>query len=132
MIQTAQSKLRIKQCAEALIGQSEGGPELIRRTFILDYEGELQGQGVLEELMVRFTEKRASMTGLMRFTGSVGMYQGSCVLRHTGKWINGRVTASQTVVPGSATGSLKGLRGEMQLASGLADGSSSVFRYRFA
>jgi len=132
MIQTARATFKIKSCNENSFGESEGGPTLIRSSMVLCYEGDLQGQGVLEELKVCFSEKRASMTGLMRFTGRVGEFEGSFVLKHVGKFVSGRVTATQTVVPGSATGTLKGLRGEMLLEIHPAKESSAAFRYRFA
>lgn len=132
MIQTAQATFKIKSFEETSFGQSEEGPELTRGTFVLAYEGDLQGEGILEELKVRFSEKRAAMTGLMRFTGRVGAFQGSIVLKHTGKDVNGRVTSTQIVVPGSATGGLKGLRGEIRLESCPVKKFSAVFRYRFA
>jgi len=132
MIQTAQATFQIKNFTEVPLAEAEKGPVLSRGTFVLTYQGDLQGEAILEELQVRFSEKRASMTGLMRFTGRVGEFQGSVVLKHEGKTVNGRVTSVQTVVPGSATEGLKGLRGEMKHESGPAKEFSAIFRYRFA
>ncbi len=132
MIQTVQASLKIKSFSETPFAPSQGGPELTRGAYILSYEGGLQGQGILEELKVCFSEKRAAMTGLMRFTGRIGDFEGSFVVTHEGKSINGRVTATQTVVPGSATGGLKGLRGEMKLECSSSKDFSAAFRYRFA
>lgn len=132
MIQTAQATFQI-QCLEMNpFGESRGGPELTRSSYRLTYDGDLKGEGILEELKVRFSEKRAATTGLMKFTGRVGDFHGSFVLSHTGKFVNGRMTSTQTVVPGSATEGLKGLRGAMRHDSGSTGRAFAEFRYRFA
>ena len=100
MIHIARAAFKIKSSDEIPFAQAEAGPALSRGTFMLAYEGDLKGEGVLEETKVKFSEKRAAMIGLMRFTGRVESFQGSFVVKHTGKFVNGRVTSTQTVVPG--------------------------------
>ena len=108
------------------------GPKLTKGSFVLAYQGDLRGEGILEELKVHFPGKRAVFYGLQRFTGHLGELSGSFILKHEGQWINGTVNSKQTVVPGSATDGLKGLRGEMFLQTASAQEFPVTFHYRFA
>ncbi len=132
MAKTAQAVFQIKSSHETPFGEAPEGPALIRSHFMLAYQGDLQGEGTLEELKISFNSKRARMYGLQRFTGCLGDMSGSFVLKHTGRFVNGVVSSTQTVVPGSATGTFKGLRGEMSLQSAAAKEFPVTFRYYFA
>ena len=59
----------------------------------------------------------ATFVGLERVVGRIGGKSGSFVLQRTGVFEGGQAKESYSVVPGSATGELRGLRG---------DGTSSV------
>ncbi len=130
--QTANAVFQIKSGEEVPFGQSEGGPKLTKGTFVISYEGDLQGEGILEELKVHFTGKRVSIHGLQRVTGQLNEMAGSFVLKHEGRFQNGVIYSRQTVVPGSATGALKGLRGEINLETGPAEEFPIAFQYYFA
>ncbi len=132
MNQKAAATCQIKKQEEVTFSEVPRGPKLTKASFVLAYQGELQGEGILEELKVHFSDKRAAMYGLLRITGCLGELSGSFVLRHTGRLVNGVVLSKQTVVPGSATGRLKGLRGEMSLQSVSAKEFPILFRYYFA
>jgi hypothetical protein len=130
--QKAVATCQIKNWEEAIFSEALRGPKLTKGSFVLAYQGDLQGEGILEELKVHFSDKRAAMYGLLRITGRLGELSGSFVLKHTGRFVNGIVSSKQTVVPGSATGRLKGLRGEMSLQSASAKEFPILFRYYFA
>lgn len=119
---------RIKSCEETPFSEVLDGPRLTKCRFVLSYEGDIEGEGILEELKTHFGTKSASMVGLMLFTGRVGDLTGSFVLHHNGTFRNGVLNSKQTVLPGSATGGLKGLRGEMSLCPAA---SSEVFTIKF-
>lgn len=130
--QTAQSIFRIKSFKEILFGESDRGPKLTKGTFTISYAGELKGEGVLEELKVHFTDKRISVYGLQRVTGELCGMAGTFVLKHEGRLESGKIYSRQTVVPGSATGGLRGLRGEINLEAGPAEEFPVMFQYYFA
>ncbi|MBI3313629.1 MAG: DUF3224 domain-containing protein [Candidatus Omnitrophica bacterium] len=130
--QTAKATFQITKWEETPFSEVEYGPKLTRGKFVLAYQGDFQGEGILEELKVHFTSKRASIYGLQRMTGQLGDLSGSFVLKHEGRFTNGIVSVKQTVVPGSATGSLKGLRGEINLRSAAAKEFPITFHYHFA
>jgi hypothetical protein len=60
----------------------------------------------------------ATFVGLERITGRIAGKSGSFVLQRTGVFENGQAKESYSVVPGSGTGQLLGLRGEGRSAVG--------------
>jgi hypothetical protein len=59
----------------------------------------------------------ATFVGLERVVGRIGSKSGTFVLQRLGVFESGQAKESYSVIPGSATGDLRGLRG---------DGSSAV------
>jgi hypothetical protein len=68
--------------------------------------------------MVYGADGTASFVGLERVTGRIGGRSGSFVLQRTGVFEDGQAKESYTVVPGSATGELRGLTGQGRSAVG--------------
>ncbi len=128
---TASSVLKIKSHGEVPYAEIAIGPKLTRSSVMLTYEGELQGEGVLEELKISFAGSASIFNGFQRFTGKLAGMEGSFILRHDGRFVGGKTNANLTVVPGSATGSLKGLRGEMKIRSFSEKEFPVTFNYRF-
>ncbi len=62
--------------------------------------------------MMYRSDGTASFVGLERVVGSLGGKTGSFVLQRTGVFEGGQAKESYFVVPGSATGELRGLAGE--------------------
>ena len=131
-LQTAAAVLKIKSTEEIPFAAAESGPKLTKNSFVLSYEGDLEGQGILEELKVHFSAKNAVMQGLQRFTGRLLDRKGSFILKHEGRSVNGAVSSKLIVVPASASAELKGLRGEMFLKSVSDQEFSVTFTYHFA
>mgnify|MGYP000487920884 CR=1 FL=1 len=129
---TASGVCRIKSREESPFSEIPEGPKLTKASCVLEYRGELEGEGVLEELKVNFTQGRAAMYGLQRVTARLGDTQGSFVLHYNSSLKNGVLISKQVVVPGSGTGGLKGLRGDMKITSASADEFFVTFDYRFA
>lgn len=130
--QTAAATFQIKSCEETPFSEAPQGPKLTKSSFVLTYQGDLRGEGILEELKVHFPGKCAVFYGLQRVTGQLGDLSGSFILKQEGRFVNGKVSSKQTVVPGSATDGLKGLRGEMFLRPVSAQEFPVTFHYRFA
>ena len=132
MTETAVAAFQIKKAEEISFSEVYGGPKLTKGTFVLTYQGDLRGEGILEELKVHFTDKRAAIYGLQRVTGQLGDLTGSFVLKHAGRFMNGIILSKLTVVPGSGTDGLKGLRGEISLQAGPGSEFPFTFHYHFA
>jgi hypothetical protein len=60
----------------------------------------------------------ASFVGLERVVGRIGSKTGTFVLQRTGTFENGQARESYSVIPGSATGDLFGLKGDGNSAVG--------------
>ena len=61
--------------------------------------------------MMYRSDASATFVGLERVTGRIGGKQGTFVLQRTGTFENGEAREAYSVVPGSATGELQGLKG---------------------
>ena len=91
--------------------EAEGAPKLTHARVTISYRGELEGEGTYGLLMV-YHQADATYTGYERFTGSLGGRSGSFVLRLEGGFEDGAARTTWTVVEGSGTGDLEGLKGE--------------------
>jgi len=90
----------------------EGLPKLTRASVTQAFQGDIEGAGNVEYLMVYPDDNSASFVGLQRVVGRIGGRSGSFVLQVSGTFEGGLVQASWFVVPGSGTEDLHGLRGE--------------------
>jgi hypothetical protein len=101
----------IKGWDEQPYAEAEGAPKLTHARVTTTYSGELDGEGTSGLLMI-YDQADATYAGYERFTGSLGGRSGSFVLRLDGGFQDGAARTSWTVVEGTATGDLAGLRGE--------------------
>lgn len=116
-MKTANARFVIKAWDEKPYGEGLGLPKLTRATVTKTFTGDLEGEGQVEYLMVYRGDSSATFVGLERVVGRLAGRTGSFVLQRTGVFEGGQAKEAYTVVPGSATGDLPGLRG---------DGSSAV------
>ena len=101
------------------------GPKMMRISVVTRYEGELEADGQLEYLMSSDESDKSTMVGLEKVTGKLAGKSGSFVLQHIGIF-DGDVKVKWSVVPGSGTGELRGLR-----ANGTLDENPITFQYDF-
>jgi hypothetical protein len=83
----------------------------ITRTF----EGDIAARSTAELLTARTQDGSAAYVALDRIIGSLDGRDGSFVLEHHGTVSAAGATTAGAVVPGSATGQLRGLSGEAQI-----------------
>ncbi|MBZ0310168.1 MAG: DUF3224 domain-containing protein [Anaerolineae bacterium] len=88
------------------------GRKLTQAAIICRYQGAIEGEGTLHSLMFYREDGTASYNGLEQIVGSLGGKTGSFVIQHSGTYENGTATSTLTIVPGSGTGELVGLRGQ--------------------
>jgi hypothetical protein len=88
------------------------GAKLTRASVTNSFHGDIEGEGTLEYLMTYRDDGSASYVGLERVVGRVGDRAGSFVLQHSGTFEGNAAKTTWSVVQGSATGDLRGLRGE--------------------
>jgi Protein of unknown function (DUF3224) len=118
MKQTANARFAIKSWDEKPYHEGQDQPKLTRASVTKSFTGEIEGEGQVEYLMMYRSDGSASFVGLERFVGRIGARAGTFVLQRSGVFEDGQAKESYAVIPGSATGELRGLRGEGRTALG--------------
>jgi hypothetical protein len=117
MKMTANSRFAIKTWDEKPYSEGPDQPRLTRATVTKTFTGDIDGHGHVEYVMMYGSDGSATFVGLERIVGRIGDKRGSFVLKRLGVFEGGLAKESYSVIPGSGTGDLQGLRG---------DGSSAV------
>lgn len=133
MTTTGHAKFAVKSWDEKPYLELDNKAKMTKATVMYTYTGDIQGESHLEYLMV-YNEggEVGRAVGMERIVGSIGGKSGSFVIQHDGDFDKLAVRETWTVVPGSATGELKGLRGQGTLSlSGHMDGYPTDFTYEF-
>jgi hypothetical protein len=107
----ATGKFEVKNWEEKPDREIEGQPKLTRADVVYAYHGDLEGEGTITYLLCYSGNDIAYFLGYDQVTGRLGEKRGSFVLQHVGTFEAGAVKDTLTVVPGSAAGELRGLRG---------------------
>ncbi|MDQ3931033.1 MAG: DUF3224 domain-containing protein [Chloroflexota bacterium] len=108
----AKGTFKIKSWDEKPYNEGEGLPKLTRASVTQSYQGDIEGEGAVEYLMAYRDDKTASFVEMQRVVGSIGGRSGSFVFQGNGTFEGGIARGTWLIVPGSATGGLRGLRGE--------------------
>ena len=100
---------------EVVYDQPAEGPKLTRATVKKRFSGEIEGESTAEVLTAQGEGGRGYL-GSERFTGSINGRVGTVVFQHGGLADNESTSTFGSVVPGSGTGELADLRGQVTLA----------------
>lgn len=117
---TANATYTLTQWTETPFSEAEGAGKLTRASVRKQYKGDLEGEGLLEMVMAYNTDGTAEYSGFERITGKLAGRQGSFVVKYEGQFSGGQARTKMTIQPQSATGELKGLKGQGQEANGHA------------
>lgn len=117
-MKTANARFAIQTWDEKPWSEAPGLPKLTRASVKKSLTGDLEGEGQVEYLMSYRSDGSAMFVGLERVVGRLDGRTGSFVLQRSGVFEDGQAKESYTVVAGSATGELQGLRGEGTSAVG--------------
>jgi hypothetical protein len=113
----AKSTITVTTGQEMPFSEYYGCPRLTQGNFTVDYKGDIEARSVLKELKVHFSNNTACIQGLEHVIGQVDGKNGSFVLEHSGKFENGVLSSKRTIVKGSGTGDLEGIRGVIHFES---------------
>lgn len=91
------------------------GATLTRTRVTKTFHGEIEGTSTAELLMASAQDGSAAYAGFERIACRLNGRSGSFVLHHNATMLGGVPSASWTVLPGSGTGELTGLRGEARI-----------------
>jgi hypothetical protein len=117
-MKTANARFAIKSWDEKAYSEGQDLPRLTRASVTKSFSGDIEGEGQVEYLMMYGGDGSAAFVGLERVSGRIGAQTGTFVLQRTGVFEGGQAKESYSVIPGSATGQLRGLRGEGTSAVG--------------
>ena len=118
MKKSANARFAIQSWDEKPYSEDEGLPKLTRASVKKTFTGDVEGEGQVEYLMMYRSDGSATFVGLERVVGRIGGKSGAFVLQRSGVFEDGQAKESYSVVPGSATGELQGLRGDGRSAVG--------------
>jgi hypothetical protein len=127
----ARADFKVKNWDEKPYNEIDGGPKLTRASVTQSIEGDIHGVGATEFLMAYRTDESASFIGLQRIVGRIGNRSGSFVLEGKGTYEDGTAKATWSIVPGSGTEELRGLRGEGEFIAHRGPNGSLALDYDF-
>jgi hypothetical protein len=107
------------------------GRKLTRARVGRIFHGDIEGESSTEYLMAYAPDGSANFVAIQRIIGRLGSRSGSFVLQHTGAFQGGIATEICTILPGSATGELAGIKGVAKFSSGHAQEYSLTVDYEF-
>jgi hypothetical protein len=108
----ATATFKIEGWDEKPYAEIEGGRKLTQASVKQAFAGDVEGEGDVEWLMCYRPDETADFVGLLRIVGQIGDRSGSFVLTQVEGTFDGKEARGQlSVVPGSGTGDLTGLRG---------------------
>ena len=118
MKKSANARFTITNLDEKPYSEGQGLPKLTRAAVTKTFSGDIEGEGQVEYLMMYGSDGSATFVGLERVVGRIDGKAGSFVLQRTGVFEGGQAKESYSVIPGSGTGELLGLRGDGTSAVG--------------
>ncbi len=130
MTTSAHSRFTITGWEEKPFGEGQDLPKLTRASVTKAYRGDIEGEGLVEYLMMYRSDGSATFVGLERLVGRVGGRSGSFVLQRQGVFEGGLARENYSVVPGSGTGELRSLQGDGM--SSLGHGTEYPFTLSYA
>ena len=107
----ASGKFKYHSWEENTYADIDDGRKLTRASVKQVFSGDIEGDGTVEWLMYYRPDQTADFIGLQHVAGRIGERSGSFVLQTTGTFDGREAKGEWSVVPGSGTGDLQGLRG---------------------
>jgi hypothetical protein len=132
MKKTANARFSIKSWDEKPYSEGKDLPKMTRASVDKTFTGDIDGEGHVEYVMMYRSDGTAAFVGLERITGRIAGRNGSFVLQRTGVFEDGQAKESYSVVTGSGTGELRGLRGEGTSSVGHAADYPFALSYELA
>jgi hypothetical protein len=115
------TRLEIKNWDEQPYEELPGGEKFARAAVATVGTEGFAGESRSDMLLYYRSDGTSSFVGLQRFTGRLGDREGTFVVQSEGSYDGSTARIAGRVVPGSGTGELAGLTGELSSASTHAD-----------
>ncbi len=107
------------------------GAKLTHALVTFLFHGDVEAEGKTQYLMAYQDDANATYVGLLQFDGQIGGRMGTCVLKIDGAFENGAATSTMTIIPGSGTGELAGIKGQGETVAVHADTQPFTLDYDF-
>lgn len=130
MHKRAEAKITV-QSSESQPYDQTATPPLVEIRLRETFTGEMEGESPVRALQVLCGDKSARLVSMQRFRGKLDGREGTFVLQGSEIVNHGRIQATWSVVPGSGTGALAGLRGDGGFAGDFGKGSTGWLDYWF-
>ena len=119
------------QSSDAKPYDETASPALTEVNIKEKFAGDIDGQSMIRALQAQREDKSATLVSMQRFEGKLDGRQGTFVLQGSEIVEKGKIHATWSVVPGSGTGELSGLRGEGGFEGQFGKGSDGWLDYWF-
>ena len=126
------TKAYVESWNEETYGEFDGGGKLTRASVAQTFVGDIAGEGTVEYLMCSSPGATTRVLGFQCVDGQIGDRSGTFVLETTGTFDGKEVKGAWSVIPGSSTGELAGLRGDGTFAAPLGSDASVSLNYELA
>jgi hypothetical protein len=124
--------LKTSTWKEEAFAEIAGAPRLSHDRVSQAFTGDIEGEGTWQGLNAYRDNGSAVFVGYERVVGRLAQRAGSFVLEVSGTYEDGEAHVTWSVVPGTATGELRGLHGTgAYVASSIEDGYSYRLEYGF-
>ena len=133
MTTRATGTFKIEGWDEQPYTEIDDGRKLTRASVKQAFSGDVEGRGAVEWLMCYRPDQTADFVGLQRIVGRLGDRSGSFVMVQTDGTFDGKEARGKlSVVPGSGTDELTGLRGDGEFSAPVGGEPSIVLDYELA
>jgi hypothetical protein len=126
---SATGEFAVASWNEETYKELEGEAKLTRASVTGTLTGDISGTSETEWLMVYGQDGTALYVGLQQVDGSLGGKDGSFVLENNGAFDGGEAKGTLSVVAGSGTGDLAGLKGKGTFVSPLGEKAAVTLDY---
>ncbi len=113
---TAKATITVQKYEPVEYGKPAEGSVLTKIHVEETFNGDIDGNGVVEFLQAARSDGSASFVGIERVTGKLAGKQGTFLLQDAGTVVGKVVSGDWFVIPGSGTSQLEGLRGERRVS----------------
>jgi Protein of unknown function (DUF3224) len=127
----ATGKFKVESWDEETYTEIDAGGKLTRASVKQAFSGGIAGEGAVEWLMCYRPDKTADFVGLQRVVGQLGDRSGTFVLQTTGSFDGKEAKGEWSVLAGSGTDALAGLRGSGGFSAPLGGEASVTLDYDF-